>query len=202
VRVEDADHGDAELLGLVDREVLTLGVDDPQSRRRLGQVADSAERLVQLVELALLEQKLLLGEATVGRHLVVELFELLHTSQTLGDRLEVGEEATEPALVHEGLTDAGRLLCEDFLSLLLRADEEDGAAAGNSLLDEVVGAVDVAQRLLQVDDVDAAALGEDEALDFRVPPTGLVSEVNATVEQLADGDHSHGRLLILALARR
>lgn len=47
--------------------------------------------------------------------------------------------------------------------------------------------------LLQVDDVDPAALGEDEALHLRVPPTGLVSEVNAAVEQLADGDDGHGR---------
>src|SRR5690606_14180976 len=108
--------------------------------------------------------------------LVVELLELLHAGEALGDRLEVGQKATEPALVHEGLADAGRLFGEDLLSLLLRADEEDRAAAGDGLLDEVVSRVDVAQRLLQVDDVDAAALGEDEALHLRVPPTGLVSE--------------------------
>src|SRR5690606_15983891 len=131
-------------------------------------------------------------------HLVVELLEFLHACETLGDRLEVGEEATEPALVHERLADAGRLLGEDLLSLLLRSDEEDRATASNGLLDEVIRAVDVAQRLLQVDDVDATALGEDEALDFRVPPASLVSEVHAAVEQLADGDHSHGRLLVLA----
>src|SRR5690606_10689998 len=113
--------------------------------------------------------------------------------ETLGDRLEVGEEATEPALVDEGLAHARGLLGEDLLRLLLRADEEDGAAVRDRLLDEVVGLVDVRQRLLQVDDVDAAALGEDEALDLRVPPTGLVSEVHAAVEQLADGDDGHGR---------
>ena len=166
-----------------------------------GQVADTAERLVQLVELALLEEELLLGEAAVRRVLEVELLELLHAREALGDRLEVGEESTEPALVDVGLADARRLLGEDFLGLLLGADEEDGAAVGDRLLDELVRLVDVRQRLLQVDDVDAAALGEDEALDFRVPPAGLVSEVDAAVEQLANGDDGHGRSPVLALAR-
>jgi len=88
---------------------------------------------VQLVELALLEQELLLGEATLGRVLVVELLELLHASEALGDGREVGEEATEPALVDVGLADARRLLGEDFLRLLLGADEEDGAAVRDGL---------------------------------------------------------------------
>ena len=89
--------------------------------------------------------------------LEVELLELLHAREALGDRLEVGEEATEPALVHVGLADAGRLLGDGLLGLLLGADEEDGAAVGDRLLDELVRLVDVRQRLLQVDDVDAAS---------------------------------------------
>src|SRR5699024_11014454 len=51
--------------------------------------------------------------------------------------------------------------------------------------------VDVAQRLLEIDDVDAVALREDEALHLGVPTTGLVSEVDAAVEQLAHGDDGH-----------
>ena len=53
-------------------------------------------------------------------------------------------------------------------------------------------AVDVGQRLLQVDDVDAVALGEDESLHLRVPATGLVPEVDAALEQLAHRDDGHG----------
>ncbi len=64
---------------------------------------------------------------------------------------------------------------------------------GNQVLDEVVGAVNVFQRLLEINDVDATALGEDESFDFRVPTTSLVSEVNAAVEQLADSNDGHGR---------
>ena len=48
---------------------------------------------------------------------------------------------------------------------------------------------------MQVDDVDAVALGEDETLHLRVPATGLVSEVNAALEELASGDDGHDRVL-------
>src|SRR3712207_8671011 len=61
---------------------------------------------------------------------------------------------------------------DDLLRLALGADEQDRAAVGDRLLDELVGVVDVPQRLLQVDDVDAVALGEDESLHLRVPAVG------------------------------
>src|SRR5690606_29498711 len=125
--------------------------------------------------------------------LEVELLELLHARETLGHGREVGEETAEPALVDVGLADARRLLCDRLLRLLLGSDEEDRAAVGDRLLDEVVRLVDVRQRLLEVDDVDARALGEDEALDLRVPAAGLVPEVNTAVQQLANGDDGHGR---------
>ena len=63
----------------------------------------------------------------------------------------------------------------------------------DGLLDELVRPVDVGQRLLQVDDVDAVALGEDVALHLRVPAAGLVPEVHAGVQQLPHGDDGHGR---------
>jgi len=84
------------------------------------------------------------------------------------------------------------------LRLLLGADEQDRPAMRNCLFHELVGAVDVGQRLLQVDDVDAVALGENEALHLRVPPTSLVPEVHAAGEQLFHGDDGHGRTPHLA----
>ena len=96
-----------------------------------------------------------------------------------------------------GMPDPGGLLGDGLLGLLLGADEQHLAAAGDGVLDERVRAVDVGQRLLQVDDVDAVALGEDESLHLRVPATGLVPEVDAALEQLAGGDDGHGRFLSL-----
>ena len=52
----------------------------------------------------------------------------------------------------------------------------------DGFLDEVVCLVDVGKRLLQVEDVDTRALGENEALHLRVPTAGLVTEVDTGVE--------------------
>ncbi len=148
--------------------------------------------LFELVALAAHLQQLLLGAAAAGDVVEVDLVELLEAVDPLVHGLEVREHAAQPALVDVGHPDAGRLLGDRLLGLLLGADEHDRAALGDRLLDEGVGAVDVGQRLLQVDDVDAVALGHDEALHLRVPATGLVPEVHAALEQLAHGDDCHG----------
>ena len=123
----------------------------------------------------------------------VDLLELLHALKALVHRLEVGEHAAEPTLVDVGHADALGLLLDRLLRLALGADEQDRAAAGDGVLDELVAGVDVGERLLQVDDVDAVALGEDESLHLGVPATGLVPEVDAALEQLTHGDDGHGR---------
>jgi hypothetical protein len=46
--------------------------------------------------------------------------------------------------------------------------------------------LDLAQRLLQIDDVDAVALGEDEPAHLRIPPARLVTEVHTRREQLLE----------------
>src|SRR5262249_20994981 len=71
---------------------------------------------------------------------------------------------------------------------LLGADEEDRAPVGDEVAHERVGRLDPRQRLLQVDDVDAVALTEDEALHLGVPAPGLVTEVDTGLEQLLHGD--------------
>ena len=71
---------------------------------------------------------------------------------------------------------------------------------GHGGLDEVVRLVDHVERLEQVDDVDAVALGEDELLHLRVPTTGLVAEVQASLQHIAHSDLSHGWLWTPATA--
>ena len=75
-----------------------------------------------------------------------------------------------------------------LLALLLGADEQHAAAALGGLPEEGVGLVDEDGRLLQVDDVDAAALAEDELLHLGVPAAGLVAEVDAAGEQVLHAD--------------
>ena len=116
---------------------------------------------------------------------------LEHLGDALGDRVEVGEHAAEPALVDVGHAALLGVAAHRVLRLLLGADEHDHAAAGDEVADEAVGAFDAGERLLEIDDVDAVALAEDEALHLRVPAPGLVSEVDAGLEHLAHGDDSH-----------
>ena len=53
------------------------------------------------------------------------------------------------------------------------------------------------QRLLEIDDVDAVALTEDEPLHLRVPAPGLVPEVDTGLEHLLHGDDGHDGVLLL-----
>src|SRR5699024_4948926 len=139
-----------------------------------------------------LHEQLLLRVPAGGDVVEVDLLELLEPLQTTAHRAKVGQHAAQPALVHVRHTHPGGLLGDGLLGLLLRADEQDGAAVGDGLLDELVRTVDVLQGLQQVDDVDAVAHGEDEALHLRVPTPGLVPEVHAALKELAHGDDGHG----------
>jgi hypothetical protein len=47
---------------------------------------------------------------------------------------------------------------------------------------------DQAERLLQIDDVDAAPLREDVAAHLRVPAPRLVAEMHSGLQELAHGD--------------
>ena len=133
VGVEDRDDRQPQLAGLVHREVLLLGVDDPHGRGDPAHGADAAQGALELVALALEDEQLLLREAGAGHVVEVELLELLEAGEPLGDRLEVGEHATEPAVVDVRHPDPGRLLGDRLLRLALGADEQDGAAVGDGL---------------------------------------------------------------------
>ena len=107
------------------------------------------------------------------------------------DGLEVGEHAAQPAVVDVWHTNALGLGCNCFLGLLLGTDEEDVAAMGNGLINELVGRIDVGQCLLKINDVDAVAFRDDVALHLRIPTTGLVAKVDTGVKELTHGYNSH-----------
>ena len=108
------------------------------------------------------------------------------------DRAPVRQEPTQPPVVDERHLDPSRLFGHGVLGLLLGADEEDRAVAGREIAREVLCLVEQLGGLLQVDDVDAAALGEDESLHLRVPAARLMTEMDSGLEQLAHGDARHG----------
>jgi hypothetical protein len=146
VGIDDRDDGQAELVGLRDRDVLLLGVDYEDCLREPGHASNAAQVPVQLLELSAQDEGFLLrhGLEVAGRpHTVV----LLHLADTTGDGAEVGEHAAEPPLVdvrHAALGGVGR---DRILGLLLGPDEEDVPAVGDQIAYEGVGGVDPFQRL-------------------------------------------------------
>ena len=88
------------------------------------------------------------------------------------------------------------------MSLALGANKQHGATLGHGLLDELIGAVDESQRLLQVNDVDAIALSKNKALHLGVPATGLVPEVDAALEELASGNNGHAEYFLTQAGER
>jgi hypothetical protein len=133
----------------------------------------------------------LTGRQQVERAVLDPLVEVVQPLDPLGDRLEVGEQATEPALVdvrHAGAL--GRFL-DRVAGLLLGTDEHDGAAARGDAGGELLSTLQQLVRLLQVDDVDPAALAVDEAAHLGIPAARLVTEVDAGLQQLPDADFGH-----------
>ena len=109
----------------------------------------------------------------------------------LGERPPVREQPAQPAVVDVGHVDALRLLGDGVLRLLLRAHEEHGSAARRDVGDERVRLLEQRLRLGEVDDVDAAALAEDESLHLRIPAPRLVAEVNAGLQEVLHGHDRH-----------
>ena len=145
------------------------------------QVGDAAQVRLELLELLEHRDPLLRGQQ-LELALALQAPQLVQVRDPVGDRPPVRQQAAEPAVRDVRHADAARLLGDGVLRLLLRADEEDRAAALCEVAREVVRLLEQLGGLRQIDDVDAAALGEDEALHLRVPATGLVAEVDAGLQ--------------------
>lgn len=98
VGVERANNGDVEAVGLVDSDLLTVGVDDEDHVRGLLHVTDTVEVGLQLSEFLLQKDLLLLGQKL---HTAVSFhsLELFHALNARADGGEVGEHTTEPTSV-------------------------------------------------------------------------------------------------------
>ncbi len=151
---------------------------------------DAPEVALELVALAGELQTLFLDHllGLARRDHAVEVVELRDPGV---HRLEVGEHAAQPAVVHVRHAATVGLTLDRLLGLLLGPHEEHGSVALDGLADEPVGGVDPLQRLLEIDDVDPIPLAEDESAHLGVPTARLVAEVDAGLQQLFHGDDSH-----------
>ena len=155
---------------------------------------ETTEVALQLGEFAVKKQRLFLNhEIELADFFLALKFEHLVDAQRNG--AEVREHSAEPTLVdiRHSTTICG--LANWVLGLLLRSDEEHVAAVGHEVTKEVVGRLDAIQRLVEINDVNAVALTEDEAAHFGVPASGLVAEVRTCLNHLTHADESHESLL-------
>src|SRR5690606_15495722 len=97
VGVGQPHDGDAELVRLLDRDRLLGGVDHEERVRQPRHVADPAEVALEAVHL-LAEVDLLLLREAQDRLVLEHLLELLEAVDAGADRLEVRQQAAEPAL--------------------------------------------------------------------------------------------------------
>ena len=173
--------GQMEALGLAHGERFLLEVDDEDGVWLTLHVGDATEVGLELLELGL-HRDALLGREQRELPVVLEPAEIVQVGDAILDRAPVREQPAEPAIGDERHPDTGCLGANGVLGLLLRADEQDRAATLGDVAREVVRFLDELLRLLQVDDVDAAALREDETLHLRVPATCLMAEVNSSLQ--------------------
>jgi hypothetical protein len=123
VGVDQADDRDLQALGLAHGDHLGLEVDHEHRVRRALHVAHPAERVEQFLAFLHGADPLARGQQLEGAALgPVE--QLVQPLDPLRDRVEVREQAAEPALVH--VRHAGRLggVRDRVAGLLLRADEQ------------------------------------------------------------------------------
>ena len=194
VRVDERDDRHAEPARLAHRELLLAQVDHERCVRLALEVRDAAEVVLELLELGE-HRDALLRRQQLELSLLLLAAQIVEPVDAIGDRAPVRQQPAEPAVTHVRHADALRLLLDRVLRLLLRADEQNRAVPLREVAGEVVRLLEQGLSLLEVDDVDAAALGEDESLHLRVPATGLVTEVHSGLQKLAHGDNSHGNPL-------
>src|SRR5256886_13271257 len=193
VGVDDRHHRDAELVRLRDGDALLLRVHDEQRARQAAHVLDAGEVLLELQTLAVEQQLLFLG-VVLELTFADPLLQILQPLDLLLDRLEVRERTTQPALGHVERAARLRLRLENVLELLLGADEQDALTLQHHAAQQLLRGLDLTKGLLQVDDVDAGAFGEDEAPHLRIPATRLVAEVHARFQQILQLDRKSTRL--------
>ena len=178
------------LLASIDGQLFAHHVDDEDHVGQVRHRAQAADAVVQANQLLSQQQGFLLGQ-TIQLAARLAAFQVLHVLDALADRAEVGERAAQPAGGDERHAAAFRFAADGFLRLLLGADEEDQPALAHGVADDLVGVVDLPHGLLEVDDVDAVALREDERAHLGMPTAGPVAEMDTGFEQLLHGNDRH-----------
>ena len=196
VRIDHRDNRYFELLGLSDRNVFLVRIDDDQNVRQSAHVLDATQSAIELVAFAGEVEQLLLGQAQA---LLGQLFfKLVQALDRIGDGLPVRQHAAQPAVIDVMLAAALGGVLHDIAGLPLGADEQDAPAAGHHPAHRRQRLVQQGNGLFQVDDVHAVAHAEDVGRHLRIPAPGGVSEVDASFQQLTHGEGRKGHIVLFS----
>ncbi len=186
VRIDDGDHRHVQLARLGDGDRLLVGVDHEHEVGRRAHVLDAAERPLELILLAGELEELLLGEAVgLPRQQLLQRFE---TPDRVRDGAPIGQRAAEPAVIDVVLGARARGIGDRLRRLPLGADEEDAAAFGHGVGNGEQRLVEERYGLGEIDDVDVVARPVDERCHLRIPAMGLMTEMHASLKELAHSD--------------
>ena len=100
------------------------------------------------------------------------------------DRREVREESAEPPFGDEHRSGTFRLRADNLRQLRFGTHEENVVATHDDVAGQLLSDFDLPQGLLQIDDVNPVAFGENEPAHLGIPPSRLVSEMHAGREEL------------------
>src|SRR5690606_29508072 len=131
-----------------------------------------------------IEHQALLLRVEVERPLLLAALQFAQPADLLLDRGEVRQHPAEPALRHIERVRPLGLALDDWTKLALRADEQHAVSARDHVPHQRLRQLDLTRSLLEIDDVDAVALREDELPHLRVPTARLVAEVYAGLEEV------------------
>ena len=108
---------------------------------------------------------------------------LFETGHTATDRGEVRESSTQPALVDIELASGFGCFRDGALGLFFGSNEENFSTIADEVAEVFGRAIDLLNGEPEVDDVNRIFFLEDVVAHFRVPSFGLVSVVDAGLEE-------------------
>src|SRR5580704_11971794 len=182
IGVHNRDNRYVQLVRLVYRYLFLVGVDDKDDIRKPYHIADSGKVFLQgavlMVEFEpFLFRKLI--EPPVGSH----RFYVLHMLNRFLNRLEIRQQAPQPAMINVIVTAPFCFFFHGILCLALGSNKQEGLAIDRLLVHELHRFFEQPLGLLKIYDVNAVALSEDIVLHLRVPPPDLVSKMDAGFKQ-------------------
>ena len=184
VGIDDTNDRDTQLAGFLDGDFFITDIDHEHGVGDAAHVLDTAQAALQFFPLTGQHQRFLLADAIIGSVLRHGL-EFFEPFDGLPDSLVISEHAAQPAVIDEGHAAAHSVFHDGCLGRSLGTNKQHGATIGHHAADIVHRIREQRHGLFEVDDVDLATLAKDEGGHLRIPVTGLVAKVHASLQHLA-----------------